>query len=372
MTAPHKEPEFIKKNICFVNTSKNWGGGEKWHFVAATICAEDANCTVITHPNSSLENKLKTKNNISIFNTKISNASFLNPLTIFKLYRHFKKNNYQSVILNLPADAKCAGLAAKLAKVPKIIYRRGMPHPIRNTFLNRIVFGKIITDVIVNSDEIGRSITKNNPRIINKDQIHTIYNGVEIESYSPKDYSLEEHKSKVILGTAGRCVNQKNQLMLMDLVKDLKDKGYNIELYIAGTGPLESKIKEKIITLGLEQQIKLLGFVEDTPSLLSTLDIYVFPSHYEGSANALVEAMATAIPSVTYNVSSMPEMVKHNQTGKLANYEDPTDFLNQVEALIKDRELRVKLGHNARKLAESKFNNKVIFTKIKQHIGVNR
>jgi len=354
------------KHVCFVNTSMSWGGGEKWHAVAAKLCHSMSNVTVITKPNSKLQAKV-IEDGLDVFAIKISNTSFLNPLKIYKLYRHFQTQKYDTVVLNLPADAKCAGLAAKLAGVPNIIYRRGMPHPIKNTVINRCLFKKIITDVIVNSEEIGRSITKKNINMIDKSKIHTIYNGVNCSDYKKNIPSIVKRENgEIILGTTGRCVEQKNQLMLVECMNTLKAKGYKVKLYIAGTGPLKEIIQQEIDKYGLQESIIMLGFLSDPRPLLAGLDIYVFPSHYEGSANSIIEALAMGLPVVSFNISSMPEMVKHNQTGKLAQYKDNNDFIVQIESLLTDADLRHSLGINSRKMAEQYFDNNLIFNQIKK------
>lgn len=343
----------------------SWGGGEKWHSVAAQLCHSSADVIVITKPGSKLGDQVISKG-IQVFPTKISNASFLNPFKLFKLYRHFNQQQYDAVVLNLPADAKCAGLAAKFAGIKKIIYRRGMPHPIKNTVINRYLFKHVVTEVIVNSEEIGRSITSNNPAMIERSKIHIVYNGVNLTDYSPNiTPTIEKEDGEIILATTGRCVTQKNQLMLVDCIKTLIEQGYNIKLYVAGTGPLLNEMINKIEQNDLKNKIISLGFVSDTRPLLAAADIFVFPSHYEGSANAIVEAMAMGLPVVSFDVSSMPEMVIHNQTGRLATYEDHDDFRLQLESLLKDEKQRHILGQNSRKMVEDKFDNTKIFHQIK-------
>lgn len=351
-------------SVCFVNTSMSWGGGEKWHATAAELCNEVADVTVVTKPGSKLQQHVSAKG-IATFTCKISNISFLNPLKIYQLYRHFKSARYNCIVLNLPADAKCAGLAAKLAGIKKIIYRRGMPHPIKNNVINRFLFRHVISDVIVNSEEIGRSIIKNNVNMIPKSKIHIVYNGVNFADYVQVPSIIKRNGDEIVLGTTGRCVKQKNQMMLVEMVNTLKQRGHNIKLYIAGTGPLLEPLQQRITELHLEECIIPLGFVPDTRPLLAGLDVFVFPSHYEGSANAIVEAMAMGLPVVSFAVSSMPEMVKHDRTGKLAHYESHDDFTHQVEQLLGNAEQRKWLGDNGKQLAKTMFDNEEIFKKIK-------
>lgn len=345
----------IERNICFVNTSHSWGGGEKWHAIAAIYLSDKREVHAIVQPNSELERKLRPYS-VTCKRFAISNRSFLNPLSLLRLYRFFKHNDIKVVVLNLPADLKAAGIAAKLAGVDKIIYRRGMPHPIRNTWLNRFLFQKVVSSVIVNSQEIGRSIVKRNPAMIDKERIHVLYNGVNCE-----DYRFSSSESDTVrLVTMGRCVEQKNQAMLLDVVKTLVDNGHRVHLYLAGTGPLESELRERVTKLHLDQHVTLMGFVEDTKQLLSNADIFVFPSHYEGSANAIVEALASGVPCIAFDTSSMPELVIHEQTGLLATYPETQCFTEQVERLINDSDLRQRLAEQARSFAEERLDNSTL------------
>lgn len=351
--------------ICFINTSDSWGGGEKWHHTAALLCSQKHDVSLITKKSSKLAESLDSSD-VKIFSFNITNTSFINPFKMFQLYKHFKQHQYSSIVLNLPADVKSAGIAAKFAGIKKIFYRRGMPHPIRNTRLNRYLFGKVVTDVIVNSDEIGRSIVKNNSNIIPASSIHTIYNGVNIDEYDKEKIVplFSQDPDVITLGTAGRCVNQKNQLMLIDVILTLKKRGHRVKLYIAGTGPLYSELESAIKNNNLNDDVILLGFVKDTKAFLASLDLFVFPSHYEGSSNAIIEALAMGLPTIAFGISSMPEMVIDGMTGKLAEYDKIESFTGATESLIVNAELRKQTSHQAKKLVSEKFNNQIIFEQI--------
>lgn len=348
----------MSRKVFFVNSARTWGGGEKWHFHAATFFNGRCEVVGIVAPGSALAQRM-TKAGLGVVGVPIGNLSFLNPLKLLRLYLQFRSTDTAAVILNLPSDVKLAGVAARLAGVKKIIYRRGMPKPIRDTWLNRYLFGKVVTDVIVNSEEIGRSLVKNNTSIIDRDKVHLVYNGVNFDHYDDFDGIpvIKRQAGEFILGTTGRLVDQKNQLMLVNVVAGLKASGFPVKLYIAGTGPLEEDLRVQITSHGLDDDIILLGFIDDTRALLKALDIFVFPSRYEGSANAIVEAMAMGLPVVAYEVSSMPEMVEDGVTGLLAPYESEDGFRKQVERLLQDEELRKSMGRAGRTRAETRFSH---------------
>jgi len=130
------------KTICFFNSNKAWGGGEKWHFsTALELKRRGYNTILVTNLRSELRNK-GVNERLNVYSFQIGNLSFLNPLKLLVLFFFFKSKKIDTVIMNLPADLKTAGIAAKLAGVKNIMYRRGMPHPLRSTGLNRFCFKK--------------------------------------------------------------------------------------------------------------------------------------------------------------------------------------------------------------------------------------
>lgn len=347
----------MKTKICFINTCSVWGGGEKWHYTTASYFAKKHDVCMVTNKKSELFHR--SKEQMPCFPIAISNLSFINPFKIYCLYKYFKSQNFDAIVLNLPSDVKTSGIAAKLANVKRIIYRRGMPNPIKNSILNRFLFKNVITDIIANSEEIKRSLLAKNQHLFPEENIHVIYNSVNVDNFPEKKKSNQE---AIVLGNAGRLVTQKNQLVLIKMVKALIDSGLKIKLLIAGKGELEEQIQQSILEHKVQDHIQLVGFSDNINEFLDKIDIFAFPSLYEGSANILVEVMAKGIPSVTYNRSSMPEMIINNETGLLAN--DDQEFQDALMTLISSASLRDKLGAQSRAFTINNFNSNDIYKKI--------
>jgi glycosyltransferase involved in cell wall biosynthesis len=349
----------LEKTICFFNSNKVWGGGEKWHYeFSLRLFKEGYRVFAVTNHNSDLFFKLQSSS-IPILPLKIKNLSFLNPLKILKLYRFFKKNDIHVVILGLSSDLKLGGIAAKLAGLNKILYRRGSAVPVKNSLLNRLLFKHVLTGVIVNSLEIKRALLQNNPNLIDHNKIHLLYNCIDINNFIiPKPFIKYQNKKdgEVWLGNGGRLVDQKGQKFLIDLAKMLKDKKIKFKLLIAGKGYLENTLKEQAISLGLENEIIFLGFVPDMYSFLHTIDIFLLASLHEGSSNVLLEAMACSKPIVAFDVSSISEIVEHNHTGFLTEFKNVRNFSNRVQSLIEDPDLRMQMGMKGKRRIEEKFN----------------
>ncbi len=347
------------KSVCFVNTNKAWGGGEKWHFTTCQFLKnEGLNTFLITNIGSELFKKAE-KSGLAVVGTYITNLSFLNPFKILFFITMYKTKNVETVVMNLPSDLKVAGIAAKIAGVKNIIYRRGMPHPLRNTRLNRFLFQKVLTHVIVNSEEIGRSLGDVNKSWFPTSKLVLVYNGVDTTApLIPQAPLYTRVGDEIILGNAGRLVDQKGQKYLLEMVHLLKDENIKVKLLIAGEGDLKEELMQLCREYDIRNEVVFLGHVDDMNAFMSSIDIFVFSSKFEGSANTLIETLYFRKPIIAFDVSSNPEIVIDEQTGLLAEPFDVDDLADKVKRLINDKDLQEKFIENGSKLLVQKFDSR--------------
>ncbi len=345
------------KTLCFFNSTQSWGGGEKWHFEVA-LALQNKGYTIVffTNPGSELFKKI-SKTKIKVIPVKISNLSFLNPFKIFLLKKKLKENDVDTIIMNLSADLKVAGFASKLAKIRRIIYRRGSDIPIKNSILNRYIFSKILTGIIANTEATKKSILVNNSKLFDANRIKVIYNGINLSKFDKSFEQKEkiEKQEEIIIGNIGRLVPQKAQTQLIELAKILKKKQISFKILIGGTGFLEVELKEMVKVYKLEKFVTFVGFVENPKQFLEGIDIFVLTSKWEGFGYVIVEAGACRKPIVAYNISSNPEVIEDKKTGYLVEYGDINSLSEKIILLFKDKKLRDKIGKAGRKQVEEKF-----------------
>lgn len=353
--ANRKEEEII----CFFNSCKDWGGGEKWHFeMAQRLRDEGIKVIVCAAPDGRLAQRSRAAG-IPVYEFRIGNLSFLNPFVRSKLRKFFIKRKVKHLILNMPSDLKTAGMAAKKVGVPDIIYRRGSAIPIRNTRLNRYLFSEVVGRVLANSEETRRTILAQNSKLISEDNIKVIYNGIELERFDAEETEqYDRNGCKLILGNLGRLEQQKNQIFLLEVMKIVLDKGYEICLIIGGEGRLKEKLQEEIQLHGLENNVFLAGFVDDVKSFMKHIDIFVLSSLWEGFGYVLVEAQACKKPIVAFDVSSNPEVVSHRKDGILVPVNDKEAFATAVIELIENEKMRELMGRNGRQHTQRMFDIK--------------
>ena len=339
--------------ICLFNSSKTWGGGEKWiQETGITLSDNKYHIVVCTDSISELYNNL-LHTCLQILPVRIANLSYLNPLKIFYLYRIFRKCQVDIIVLGLSQDLKAAGLAAKLAGVKQIIYRRGLANPIKNNLINRFYFRHIVTKVIANSEEVKRSLLVRNSFLMNSSDIHVIYNGINLADVLTNTKKI--NGTPIIIGNVGRLIEGKKQKYLIELAATLKEFQFNFLIKIVGIGKLRQQLEDYAKKLKVENYIVFVEFLTDTRDFYREIDIFVFPSGSEGCSNAILEAMAYKKPVVAFNISSMPEMIDDGITGFLVPYKDVKYMAEKVTLLINNVSLRNEMGEQARLKITTKF-----------------
>ncbi len=357
MVPKHSVARRHNKKILFFNSHKAWGGGEKWHLDMAQLVAQEGYEVVVgAHPRGELARRSRSAG-LSLVETAIGNLSFLNLYKLFFLYLFLRRADVDCIIINLPADLKTAGVIARITGIPRIIYRRGSAIPVRDTWLNRYLFRNVLTDVIANSEETKKTILVNNATLIPEEKIHVIYNGINLSSFDAQTARAKTLRSgnELILGHIGRLSYEKNQKFLIDVIGNLKTRGIDSRLFIAGDGGLEQELKQYVSDMKLSAEVTFLGFCDEVVSFLKAIDIFLLSSHWEGFGYVLVEAMAAAKPVVAFNSSSTPEIVQDGITGYLVPAGDLDQFVQRVIELANNEKLKKSMGQAGRNRVEQMF-----------------
>ena len=106
-------------------------------------------------------------------------------------------------------------------------------------------------------------------------------------------------EDKKVIGHVGRFNPQKNHEFLIDVFNEVYKKDKGTVLLLIGDGYLKEKIEDKVKKLNLEQGVKFLGVREDIPELMQGMDLFLFPSQFEGLAVVMVEAQAAGLKVIT-------------------------------------------------------------------------
>ena len=347
-----------KVSYCFVNTNDTWGGGEKWHLdMAVSLKNKNYDVKCVVHPHSELKKRLQ-KNLIETIDIKIGKLSFLSPFKQGEIKALLKKHRFSHLIITLPSDLKAVGIAGKNTGIENIIYARALAAPVKNSLLNRWIFKNVTSHVLVNSLETKRMMLINNPLLIQETKIYLNYYGINLEDWDSKPVKplFVKEDNVIYIGNAGRLVEQKGQHLFIPIALNLLGKKFNaFRIVIAGTGPLEKKLKQKVIENNLEKYFVFLGFVDDIKSFMSAIDIFALTSFWEGFGYVIAEAMSCSKPICAFDITSNPELIKDGENGYLIEPENTREFAESLYKIASNPKLLLKMGREGRDIIEQKF-----------------
>ena len=184
-----------------------------------------------------------------------------------------------------------------------------------------------------------------------------------------KEHNIPAGKTVILMiGTASK---RKGWLDLLDALEQVKKHTENFILAGIHTGLPDFDLESEVSKRGLAGHYIDIG--EAPPGQLNKIyniaDIFCLPSHSEGIANVVIEAMSCGLPVITTNVCGHPELVTHAVTGILIPPQEPGPLLQNLLLLLRDKEMRQQLGAAARKFIVNEWgsyadNSKILYEKL--------
>lgn len=180
----------------------------------------------------------------------------------------------------------------------------------------------------------------------------------EIKREDPKD-----------IVAIGRLSKQKNHDMLIRAFAKIADKHPQDNLQLYGKGDLEEQLRQLISELGLENRVFLNGATNQVPLVLKNAGIFVLPSDYEGMPNALLEAMAAGVPSISTDCpcGGPAMLIRHGENGILVPVGDENAMADALECMLSDTSFAEKLGRRAKENAQI-YRPENVFEMWKQYV----
>jgi D-inositol-3-phosphate glycosyltransferase len=262
-----------------------------------------------------------------------------------------------------------AGKVARKHKKPFILTQH-------NTFIDYQSWLNTIEHL--NDLTIGKAVLKDADRIIvvskktrdyvrrlgaNKAKTSVIYNGVDVNYFHPANKGESRKKlglpdNRQIILSVRRLVYKNGVDTLIESVASVVRNHPDTLFVVAGKGPSRKLIEGRIKELGIEDNIKLTGFVPDKllPIYYDAADYFILPSASgEGLPLVLLEAMACGLPVIATKVGGTPEIIQHMNNGILVPPRNPEAMAETMSKLLSKEELGHTIGEEARKVIVDKF-----------------
>jgi glycosyltransferase involved in cell wall biosynthesis len=157
------------------------------------------------------------------------------------------------------------------------------------------------------------------------------------------------------VGFLARLHEQKAPLILIEALRELRDRGARFRAALVGSGPLAGAVRERTAAEGLDDIVSLLPFPGEVAPVLAAFDLYVLPSLWEALPIGILEAMSTGLPVVASQVAGVPEEVDEGRTGLLVPPGDVGALASAIERLVDDEHLRREMGRAGREICHERF-----------------
>lgn len=165
-----------------------------------------------------------------------------------------------------------------------------------------------------------------------------VKNGIQTEKYKWNMTYREKHRQALgvensfVVGNVARFEPQKNHEFLIRVFAEIKKRQKNAKLLLVGQGTLEEEIRKQIRVLGLEEDVLFTGVRADVNELLQAMDVFVFPSHFEGLPLAMVEAQTAALPCFASEKAITPEVKLTDLVHFISLQESPAYWADTILA----------------------------------------
>lgn len=218
----------------------------------------------------------------------------------YSLYKKIKKNYFD--ILHIHGNSSAMAIELFIGKMKKIKIRITHCHNTQksNSFLKKImkvVFNNLYTDAFACGDLAGKTLFEDKSFYIMRNGVDTLkyrYN-VNIRNKIRSELNID---NKIVIGHVGRINEQKNQSFLIDVFEKLAIDNEQYILLLVGIGPLYDETKQRVSESKFKDRIILYGETNTPEKMYYAMDIFAFPSVYEGLPLTLVEAQISGLPCI--------------------------------------------------------------------------
>lgn len=287
------------------------------------------------------------------------------PFSLAALWRARRDGGFDLIHVNEVTVLPLGLLAKKLLGIPLVVHVRSLQNregPISAWIARRLQHD---ADAVIVIDE---TVKRTLPEAVDAQVIH---NGLAVDAGPPE---LTPHVFRA--GIVGLLLKLKGVYEFVEAARILlKERGIKAEFWIVGENArpvrglkgwllrkldfardVRQELQEAIERDGLGKEVFLKGFQADVQAVYRQLDVLCFPSHLDAAGRPVFEAAFFGLPSIVAVRNAPPDTIVHEETGLCIDRPDPVALADAIERLVRDTELRKKLGQNARVLAETNFN----------------
>lgn len=279
-------------------------------------------------------------------------------LTILRLCRDY---NIDILAAHLSKPAIACLLASLFCRVRLIVYEHG---PVLDKGLQYTLYRAALkllwrrADLFIAVSHNVANYLAHRIGIV-PDRIKVIHNAVEFGVFDPEQVSAKSAReqlgisdSKIVVGFVGRLNPMKGADLLIKATALLVEQSKRYLLLLVGEGRERESLGKLVRELGVDDNVRFLGFCNNVPYVMASFDIGVVPSRFEPFGIACLELMRMRIPIVSSGAGGMAEYIIDGQTGLLSKENTPEEICRSITRLANDEQLRQRLIEGGSRLVE--------------------
>jgi glycosyltransferase involved in cell wall biosynthesis len=361
-------------NIVHTESSEGWGGqeirilGEAWGMIA-----RGHRVSLLCPPGSRIHVEAASRG-VPARALPISRKNLSGLIAIRKW---LKANPVDVINTHSSTDSWLAALASKsLSAAPPIVRTRHISTPVPSNAATRWLYQVATRHIVTTGEKLREQLMRENG--IPGNMLTSIPTGIDTDSFTPgaragSRVALDLPLDATIIGIVATLRDWKGHTYLIEAFARLRREipARNLRLAIVGDGPERAALQAMVAAQGLQDCVIMPGNQSAVTPWLRAMDIFCLPSYAnEGVPQALMQAMACALPVVSTSVGSIAEIIDPGITGLIIAPKDVDALCWALTRLIGDAELRQRLASAARKAAVSRFGEEIMLDRM-EHVFRN-
>lgn len=317
-----------------------------------------------------MESRLKEKYNFIVLNVPRA-RQLLNPLEMIKFIKTIKREKPGLVhIAGLQLEGFLPMVACNIAGIKTVLAVHGSIAEAENLSSTRKFIANLYEIYTLKHADMVYAVSKYVAKWklcrYAKNFYGVIYNFCGIEGVS-KESSIRQELgisvNDIVVVSTGRIIKEKGYDILWETIQKL-GHSERVKYIIVGNGNYLNTLKKEIKEKQYDKEVFCLGYRSDIDNLLSGSDVFIMCSKHETLCISLLEAARHSLPLVGTNVGGIPEIIENNKNGFLVNNLDIDGFAQALSRLIKNSDLRVRMGKKSQDISIKRFSNCNIEKKI--------
>jgi glycosyltransferase involved in cell wall biosynthesis len=341
--------------ILFVDLEMEWRGGQNQALLLLrALNARGDTAELVTVTGSALGKRALARrvkvHSVPRYGTRAAAA-----LKIFNLTR----NHAFDVVHANEAHAVTAAWLGRAHRQSAFVISRRVGYPLGKSRLALDRYRAATLIVAISQWVVERLVESGAPQ----EKIAVVYEGVEMPPSITSEMRQRARRrlripdDAILLGSVGVLSPDKGHELLIRALAQLRSEFPECRLLLAGDGPSRLQLETLAKELGVAEKVIFAGFVTDIDSVYQALDVFLFPSSFEGLGTSLLSAMSYEVPSVAFQCCAFGEIIENEKSGLLVEQGNVAEISQAVTRLLRDKDFARSIGQAGRARIAEKFSS---------------